>query len=328
MWLIILIIICFIINPVFGAVVVGVCLIGYFALKIAGDIFRTTENKKTSQLSTPYKYWKTSTICTCTISLSLNDTIDVCRDTLVQLGHIESVDFEQCTIIARFRSKWGNKVRLIFKPISNNSTRVIALFDKFSTTVRGADRIWYKIVSTVLIKSSHATVNIKVSPDKPKNLGIIEENSEGIKYLYSNGRIKVKEKHAPIFDDNMSGYDYEHFVAKCFRNSGYRNVTVTQKSGDYGADIVMTDSNGVRICVQCKKSVSPVGVQAVQEVIGAMYHYHCSKGTVVTTSTFTPNAKELASEAGIELFENFRTTKEDDLEWIDKIEEFESIIED
>ncbi len=50
MWFIILLVICFIINPVFGAVVVGVCLIGYFALKIAGDVFRTTENKKTSQL--------------------------------------------------------------------------------------------------------------------------------------------------------------------------------------------------------------------------------------------------------------------------------------
>lgn len=126
----------------------------------------------------------------------------------------------------------------------------------------------------------------------------------------------------------MSPYQYEHYVARYLKNCGFLKAEVTPKSGDFGADIILTDKDGTRMCVQCKQYSKPVGVKAVQEVIGAKAYYGCSRAAVITTSAFTPAAKELAQRAGVELYEKFYPKAKDDLEWIDKIEEFESIIED
>lgn len=126
----------------------------------------------------------------------------------------------------------------------------------------------------------------------------------------------------------MTPYQYEHYVARHLKNCGFVKAEVTPKSGDFGADIILTDKDGTRMCVQCKRYSKPVGVKAVQEVIGAKIYYGCTRAAVITTSTFTPAAKELAQRAGVELYEKFYPKTKDDLDWIDKIEEFESIIED
>lgn len=39
--------------------------------------------------------------------------------------------------------------------------------------------------------------------------------------------------------DLMEGHDFEEAVAELLRYNGWRDVTVTQGSGDYGIDIVM-----------------------------------------------------------------------------------------
>ncbi len=59
-------------------------------------------------------------------------------------------------------------------------------------------------------------------------------------------------------------------------------------------------------------------------------YYKCHRAMVITTSTFTPAAKELANSAGVELYENFgpKNNSDDDLDWIDKIEELNAIFED
>lgn len=101
----------------------------------------------------------------------------------------------------------------------------------------------------------------------------------------------------------ITGYDYEERVAKSLREKGYRNVIVTPKSGDYGADIVATNKHGEKICFQCKYYNGSVGISAVQEVNGAKSHYGCTKAAVITNSKFTKAAKELANDNDIDLFE-------------------------
>lgn len=100
-----------------------------------------------------------------------------------------------------------------------------------------------------------------------------------------------------------NGYEYEERVAKSLRRKGYRNVEVTSKSGDYGADIVATDPHGNRICIQCKFYSSPVGLSAVQEIVTAKAKYKCTKAAVYTNSQFTRQAKELAVVNDVDLFE-------------------------
>lgn len=100
-----------------------------------------------------------------------------------------------------------------------------------------------------------------------------------------------------------NGYEYEERVAKSLRCKGYRNVEITSKSGDYGADIVATDPHGNRVCIQCKFYSSPVGLSAVQEIVTAKAKYQCTKAAVYTNSQFTRQAKELALVNDVDLFE-------------------------
>lgn len=90
----------------------------------------------------------------------------------------------------------------------------------------------------------------------------------------------------------MSGFEFEEFIAKFFEKLGYHSRT-TKKSGDQGVD-VLAEKDGRIIAIQTKCYNQPVGNKAVQEIVAGMKFYHAQKGIVVTNSTFTPSAKELA----------------------------------
>lgn len=101
--------------------------------------------------------------------------------------------------------------------------------------------------------------------------------------------------------DDMSGYDFEQYVAYLLQCCGYSNVEVTQKSGDWGADVIAY-KNEDKIAFQCKRSESNIGNKAVQEVLGGMGYYNCTKGIVVTNANFTNAAVEQAARCNIELW--------------------------
>lgn len=95
--------------------------------------------------------------------------------------------------------------------------------------------------------------------------------------------------------DNMTGSQFEEFVAAVLEGNGYTIIEMTSATGDYGADII-AERNEVRIAVQCKRYAKPVGVKAVQEAISAMKHYECDSCLVVTNNRFTRQAMVLASD--------------------------------
>ena len=100
----------------------------------------------------------------------------------------------------------------------------------------------------------------------------------------------------------MNGLEFENLCAECLRKSGYRNVQVTKASGDYGVDI-LASKGGHRYAIQCKYYKNPVGNSAIQEVVAGMHYYNCDKAMVMTNSTFTKNAKELANANNVKLWE-------------------------
>lgn len=100
--------------------------------------------------------------------------------------------------------------------------------------------------------------------------------------------------------DIMEGYEFENYLKTLFFYAGF-GAEVTQKSKDYGADIILTDENHEKIVVQAKRYNKTVGVKSVQEVIGAKNHYKASEGMVVTNSTFSFEAETLARENNIRL---------------------------
>ncbi len=103
-----------------------------------------------------------------------------------------------------------------------------------------------------------------------------------------------------------NGYEYERYVATRLELDGWTHVTITSKSGDFGADIIATNPNGTKCAIQCKMVQGAVGYRAVQEVISGREYYHCSHAIVITTSTFTHQAIDGAKRTGVQLISNYR----------------------
>lgn len=109
------------------------------------------------------------------------------------------------------------------------------------------------------------------------------------------------EKQTKIDFDNLDGYGFERYVGHLLLKKGYKNITVTQKSGDFGVDIT-AERDSIIYAIQCKYYTGPVGVNAVNEVKGGMAHYHAHVGVVITNSSFTKQAIQLAKENKIILW--------------------------
>jgi restriction system protein len=112
--------------------------------------------------------------------------------------------------------------------------------------------------------------------------------------------IKSEKKNLhTAYDESFSGFEYEHFCAQLLVKSGWQ-AEVTSKSGDQGVDILASKSN-TTIVFQCKKYTPPVGNKAVQEAVAGMGYMNADGACVVTNSTFTRSAKELANANGVKL---------------------------
>jgi hypothetical protein len=92
----------------------------------------------------------------------------------------------------------------------------------------------------------------------------------------------------------MDGGQFEKFVGILFAKMGY-DVDFTSDGADQGADLII--KKGVhKIAVQAKRWAAPVGNSAVQEVISGKMFYGCSQGIIITNSSFTKSARDLAQK--------------------------------
>lgn len=101
---------------------------------------------------------------------------------------------------------------------------------------------------------------------------------------------------------SVDGYGFESYTADLLVKNGYQNVTVTQKSRDFGAD-VLAEKDGVKYVFQCKYYSSQVGIEAVQQVYSAKTYYDAHVAVVVTNNVFTTAAKILAEELRVILWD-------------------------
>ncbi len=93
--------------------------------------------------------------------------------------------------------------------------------------------------------------------------------------------------------DKMTGLEFEHWVAGLLKNQGYTGVRLTEKY-DYGVDII-ADKDGIRWGIQVKRYSGLVKADAVRQVVTALKKYDCDKAMVITNSTYSMVAKDLAS---------------------------------
>jgi HJR/Mrr/RecB family endonuclease len=96
----------------------------------------------------------------------------------------------------------------------------------------------------------------------------------------------------------LRGIEFERFLAAVFQLHGFE-VMLTKASGDQGIDLIAS-SPSLKLAIQAKGYEGSVGNDAVQEAFAGARHYeriHSCKFThsvVITNSTFTKSARELA----------------------------------
>ena len=101
--------------------------------------------------------------------------------------------------------------------------------------------------------------------------------------------------------DAMRGVDFERLLLENFRVRGFK-ANLTAEKADYGADLIL-NKDSIKYAVQAKRWKRTVGIEAVQQVVGAIRHYGADKGLVITNSRFTKNAKKLARSNKIDLWD-------------------------
>ena len=102
--------------------------------------------------------------------------------------------------------------------------------------------------------------------------------------------------------DCMEGYEFEYFCSDLLAKNGFADVKVTQKSGDQGVDILAVKDE-LKYAIQCKNYSSHLGNTPIQEVCAGKMFYQCHIAAVITNSTFTAGAKELAEATGVLLWD-------------------------
>lgn len=148
------------------------------------------------------------------------------------------------------------------------------------------------------------------------NLQIERQKNE---YLYEMERLRIERENIPAvvqrkeeqqraeesdvgYVDGMEGHEFEYYCAKLLEKNGFIDVNVTRGSGDQGVDIIAIKDD-IKYAIQCKNYASKLGNTPIQEVSAGKVYYNCDVGVVLTNSTFTPGAIELAKANNIRLWD-------------------------
>lgn len=165
-----------------------------------------------------------------------------------------------------------------------------------------------------------ATAELAVSPQRPLESitpMVIQGISRALQYLVpcvflagsvaSFFRARKRKRLAsdaalnPEAIREMSWQDFELLVGQAFRNDGYRVVERGGNGPDGGIDLVL-EKGGLYYMVQCKHWRSAkVSVSVVRELQGVISTVNAAGGLVVTSGTYTEDAKRFARETNITL---------------------------
>lgn len=141
-------------------------------------------------------------------------------------------------------------------------------------------------------KESLSEISVAIDNSLKKIKAIIEEEKQLKKILIKN-EMEIL--------DQSTGLEFENEIAKILPLVGFEEVTVSKGSSDQGIDI-FAKKDGENFGIQCKKYSSSVGNKAVQEVISGKEFFNLDKAIVITNSSFTISANELAHKANVTLW--------------------------
>lgn len=105
----------------------------------------------------------------------------------------------------------------------------------------------------------------------------------------------------------MDWEDFEHLVRELFEQEftgGGGEVKITRASRDAGVDAIAFDPDPIRggkFVIQAKRYTRTVGVSAVRDLYGTVLNEGASKGILVTTADYGPDAYQFAKDKPLTL---------------------------
>ena len=100
--------------------------------------------------------------------------------------------------------------------------------------------------------------------------------------------------------NDLDGAGFEALIKRLYEGAGY-TAQITGRTGDQGGDLVVVREDAKKVIQAKLRRNMSVGNDAVQQVIAAKGIYNSPDAVVITNSTFTPEADELARVHGVEL---------------------------
>ena len=100
--------------------------------------------------------------------------------------------------------------------------------------------------------------------------------------------------------------EFEELLGEYYRRKGFRVRENHSGGADGGVDLRLENKDGFHL-VQCKQwRAQKVGVAIVRELYGVMAYEGATSGSVVTSGSFTQEAKRFAADISIELIDGER----------------------
>jgi hypothetical protein len=188
----------------------------------------------------------------------------------------------------------------------NNCDEVVKLLDKdLCVNAKNAVEQTLKedtlLAEQALIRFMAATQN----PSSRYRAANILDSIGGVKISDVIEELHKEPEEEPDFVykdlDNLSWKELEDFLEWIYKQQGYLVERTSNK--DQGADLVITKYGVERTAVQVKHydSGQKVTNKAVQEVVAAKKHCHCTRTMVISSQTYTDSAIELANSNDVVL---------------------------
>ena len=203
--------------------------------------------------------------------------------------------------------KQEHYIESLFQKISESGFDVVInnFIDRFGKEgkgnpwkYRGYSFDWYRLKD---FRDSMIKNDISISTkDYHEFLTVIKHFVDSKEKDFLNAGIVAKVSHS-LSELNKEGDDFEHLVVRLYNSMGYESKRIGGH-GDQGGD-VLASKNGENILIQAKCYSNSVGNAAVQQAVGARQYYGCTRAVVITTATFTLEAKSLAKANSIELID-------------------------
>ncbi len=192
-----------------------------------------------------------------------------------------------------------DEIQLDFEYKTNNISEII---EKVIETKAYQNFDVDKLVLSLLYHKVKTYTNVSMLIKELENIKTYISKIKKARTKYDLLNNNYNSKQTTISDiDLMNGIEFEKFLCKLLTKLNFACEN-TKASGDQGVDIIATKDNN-KIAIQAKCYSQPVGNHAVMEAIAGAKYYNANQCMVITNSTFTKAAKELANANGVVLWD-------------------------